>query len=810
MPDIAELGIVVGLTGGDKALAQLDAIGVAGEKAGAKVASSLAPASTQTQTLAASTLNAASNVNAFASSTTRAELATTQHALAMGKIERAFVATAEEALGLNAAVGLLGEGFGKMVASELVVVGVIAAVAALAKTWELWTADAKRAREEQEKLTQALDDWYRTERAGVAGERSQQLAAAQARLAENQEKLDALQAQASPSIRGGRNAGADLVEQGQITALQKIMDDERKIIAAAQADITKTLTNDFVAQQGVREQQLEAIVQNDHATAAERASARKQLQADLVADAALMHQYLASSDPNLHAQAAAIAGNIQSITQALAPNKKALEEAAATARLYDDVMTDLAGRIKGTTVELSGYTKTALALNTASNELGQMVADDADKMNQIAAANAKATKTATDLTAEVHDLAHAMRDDLLGGMIDLAGSGLTSFSSFVTGATALSSKLVSDLSQHIDTLRQKQAAAIGVGDIPLAAQIQQQIAAMQSLQPLAGRVNAGLSGFSLGSSLGAATGSAVGGAVTGAATGAGEGFMLAGPMGALVGGISGLVGGFLSGASAAETLAKSVADMQRQFKLALLTMEQGTGDATTLEVALAKLDESTQQLIAQAFDADIFHGDDLGLKQFAADAKKIEEQSALTAQQLREQAALDKKTQQESLQARLLRAQGDDAAADALDLQVQQEQERLKLVQSFGSVIDPTEAATLAMLDQVQAAEKVKAATDALNASNENLAAGYKLNLELFKYSPALGPGDSPVPGAPPPIAPPPGSGRPSVARPTPQPLVVNVQLDGKTVARKTLTVFQDASQDQYGTTDRWSEVVEV
>jgi hypothetical protein len=78
----------------------------------------------------------------------------------------------------------------------------------------------------------------------------------------------------------------------------------------------------------------------------------------------------------------------------------------------------------------------------------------------------------------------------------------------------------------------------------------------------------------------------------------------------------------------------------------------------------------------------------------------------------------------EDLRVRLLRAQGNDTQADALELQLKQQREREALIKQFGDSLDP---ATLALLDQVQAQEKLAASSNKVTQGFLNIDDGLKV-----------------------------------------------------------------------------------
>jgi hypothetical protein len=94
------------------------------------------------------------------------------------------------------------------------------------------------------------------------------------------------------------------------------------------------------------------------------------------------------------------------------------------------------------------------------------------------------------------------------------------------------------------------------------------------------------------------------------------------------------------------------------------------------------------------------------------------------------------------LRVRLLEAQGNTLAADAMRLQLAQQREYADAVKNGA---DP---ATLALLAQVQAQEKLTAATNKANGAALNMVQGYKLQAAIFDAMAPRGP-IVPPPSAP-------------------------------------------------------------
>lgn len=222
------------------------------------------------------------------------------------------------------------------------------------------------------------------------------------------------------------------------------------------------------------------------------------------------------------------------------------------------------------------------------------------------------------------------------------------------------------------------------------------------------------------------------GAIGGAASGAAAGFMIAGPAGAAVGAVAGLVGGILGIGSASKAAAKAMAEAQENVRLSTEALRASVrGD--TLGAAIAQVNADREQRRRAIEDA--YQGGGSGSDQVRRRNAALAEMNALENQriaQLREEYALMQTRRAEDLQVRLLTAQGRDSEARALALQLAQQREREDLVKSFGASIDPAEAATLALLDQVQAQEALAAATNKANGAALNMVSGYRLQAQIF------------------------------------------------------------------------------
>ncbi len=200
----------------------------------------------------------------------------------MNSLRAAAVSMAASATSAVPGVTQLASVLGTMAIGAPIIAGVLAGAAAIAYGWQVWTRDAKAAREEQDKLTQSLSHWYDVQRAGAGGERAAQVAAETAKLAEQQKELDSLVARLnSPAIQGseaGRVTG-ELIQK-QVDALRDLMQRERDIIRQGNADVLRQRTDDFVRRQAEEASELAALISSGHATEAERKRALDALKRD--------------------------------------------------------------------------------------------------------------------------------------------------------------------------------------------------------------------------------------------------------------------------------------------------------------------------------------------------------------------------------------------------------------------------------------------------------------------------------------------------------------------------------------------------
>jgi hypothetical protein len=308
---------------------------------------------------------------------------------------------------------------------------------------------------------------------------------------------------------------------------------------------------------------------------------------------------------------------------------------------------------------------------------------------------------------------------------------------------------------------------------------------------------AGLAGLGIGYGAGAAIGG-VGGVGVGALGGAAAGFMMGGPIGAVVGGLAGLTGGLLGASKAAKEAAERLHEMQARAHEAAMAFHEQTKQPDSFDAARAAIEKDFRALWSQLIQAN--HGNLPA--QFASMGGRtansvvptisdfqqaIDDFNTLIAR-AKEAAAIQLQQTSEDLQVRLLVAQGHDKEAAALRLHLDQEREREAMIKSFGDTIDPTEQATLSLLDQVHAQEKLAAATDAASKSALNMVEGYKLQLATFNARAPGMPAINVTPSSP--ILPPTHRTE-SVSNATP----IVLQVDGAVLFKSTVGELRKAAQ---------------
>ncbi len=174
-------------------------------------------------------------------------------------------------------VAQLGGAIGALSLGALSTIGVMAGIAAVTYGWQKWTEEARRAREEQEKLTASLRDWYEAQRNGEAGARQLQVRATQSLITQQESSIRGLEGQLESPFTQRDIAETERIRR-RIAELQGLIREERAQIAAGNSDIARTISEGDVQRRNAEASSLASLITGHRATEQERARALRVLQ----------------------------------------------------------------------------------------------------------------------------------------------------------------------------------------------------------------------------------------------------------------------------------------------------------------------------------------------------------------------------------------------------------------------------------------------------------------------------------------------------------------------------------------------------
>ncbi len=268
----------------------------------------------------------------------------------LGRVRQGLVSLLAQATGTIPVVDRIGSSLLTMGAGGVVSLAVVAGAAAISLAWDKLTESSRKAKEEQEKLTDALHKWYQEQRAGAAGSLSAEIDAAVAKLRElraeltkadttgNPPLLVQLKAQLQGILAGGGLAGLT----ANVVALRQWYADQTNAVrqgsnelAAAIKEANKKV-NDAINEQVTKEvSDLAAVSQAQRATQAQQQLAL-QLLAGFQRDLAALQSAAPSASAgdafrkNLDQQAALL-NNIKALRDVLLEPLKEIEAEQANA-----------------------------------------------------------------------------------------------------------------------------------------------------------------------------------------------------------------------------------------------------------------------------------------------------------------------------------------------------------------------------------------------------------------------------------------------------------------------------------------------
>jgi hypothetical protein len=137
-------------------------------------------------------------------------------------------------------------------AGGVLVGGIVAGVTALVAVYDLFTKQAREAKEEQEKLTKSLEEWYRVKALGPGGARQQEVGAEQKKLiALEKDLLKARQAASAAltdasAARAGTTGQLVAARNQRVRELEEQVAQVKRVIAAGSRDVIQTRTKAFI------------------------------------------------------------------------------------------------------------------------------------------------------------------------------------------------------------------------------------------------------------------------------------------------------------------------------------------------------------------------------------------------------------------------------------------------------------------------------------------------------------------------------------------------------------------------------------
>lgn len=479
--------------------------------------------------------------------------ATGVHGLQLGRLNMELGTAIGRFTGLNTAATRLTGQIGGAVTGYGAMIAILGGVTAGLEVWKVWHEEESKAREEQDKLTESLDKWYKKQKEGAAGEFPAQIEAMTAKVKELHKSLDDMMA-------GKFFAAVDAVGAGgsKLNAWLRILTagDATAIATQASVEIAKAAA---VKAKGIKDGQ--AAIDAAAKEAADRfdKAAKEARGKALSAEIALFQAGLAGpngvakmqDEITKYAQMAAQFAAAGDVSHAI--------EYAEAAKKLTDALKPLNDAIKANweamkTNALQVMREEAIAIVTkteATEKQTKAITDNVVAMQkQLAERFKQQSQTAAQITAaddaakrkqEQYDL--QMRQDWIRGIDSIITHGLTSFSNFFDSVLQMFRKMLADMEKA------------GKGD-----SIGAKLLGLGSAA-----IGGGLAGYQIGQSSGSGAAGFLGGAASGALAGSAFGVP-----GAIVGGLAGAAGG-LMGASKAQN------DAAEQLRLAALALQAQAG-----------------------------------------------------------------------------------------------------------------------------------------------------------------------------------------------------------------------------------------
>lgn len=619
----------------------------------------------------------------------------------MGRLTNSLESFAAHLAGVHPVIGKVTTVLTELGVGGPVTLGVVAGVAAIVFAYEKLTEASRKVEEASNKAFEAVGKMLRAQRLGVG--------------ADMQTNISAMQAQEA-ALRAGIAGGEKTPEAA---GMKKLLDDKRADLAAlvkqeagANVLLAQLRAADSHSQGATYTSNLAMLIQNNRDNQQYRQAGLK-----LLADDQKKLSIVQQVTPNDLAAAAMWTQRIKELHDAIYPKVK---EESFMKRFADELKNsplfhiNLGGGVSSAIDQqlLKNPTLAGLSGNQPRN--GYL--DDLQKVYDTKAeadAKYRAQQKQYKDEAEARDRAAAqkyaddMRDIWRQGIGKIITDGTKSFRDFFEDVLQMFSRMMARMAQE-GKANGGMYKALGVG-------------------------SAAITGAFAGYQIGQQQGSASGGGILGGIGGAAAGFEIAGPLGAVVGGLTGLAAGLIGGASAARAYAESLKQAAKQVAATIADLHDlAVGTSGSLDSQIRHAREQFDQARTTATAASVGHGtwwqSPDGIAALAAQLSQLTADEAAYIERLKQEQAIKNKQFSEDLQVRLLRAQGQDVAANALALKLQQQREYDAAVKAGA------DAATLAFLQTVQAAETLKKVSDDLNTSVRNTPSGFKIESYINRY----------------------------------------------------------------------------
>lgn len=157
----------------------------------------------------------------------------------LGNLRSELITTTKNLLSLEPAVAQVGGLLGHMALGDPILIGILGGVAAIGFAWEKLTEDAKKAKEEHQKLIEVLKDLAKEKERGVGGITGEAAAAARDDMLRLSTEIMNLEVERDRQARAGGGLFAAAGFNPKIEALKKERDELQRIVALGEERVSE-------------------------------------------------------------------------------------------------------------------------------------------------------------------------------------------------------------------------------------------------------------------------------------------------------------------------------------------------------------------------------------------------------------------------------------------------------------------------------------------------------------------------------------------------------------------------------------------